>query len=127
MTFMLALFLGFAKRRDDVVLMKTTGEKIRKSIDGYTLEFVDAVLFISSAITIIAYMMYTISPQTIDKYDSQYVYVTAIFVLLGIFRYLQITVALKESGSPTEVLYRDKILQLSILGWIILFALIAYF
>ncbi len=126
MAFLLALLLGFAKRRDDVVLMESQGEKIRKSIDGYTLQFVDSVLNVTSAITVVAYIMYTISEQTMQRYHSKYVYITSFFVLLGIFRYLQITISFKRSGSPTEVLYKDRFLQLCILGWIICFAIIIY-
>ncbi len=126
MTFLLALLLGFAKRRDDVILMESQSEKIRKSIDGYTLQFVDSVLSVTSSVTIVAYIMYTISEQTMQRYHSKYVYITSFFVLLGILRYLQITISFKKSGSPTEVLYKDKFLQLCILGWIICFAIIIY-
>lgn len=126
MTFLLALLLGFAKRRDDVILMESQSEKTRKSIDGYTLQFVDSVLSVTSAVTIVAYIMYTISEQTMQRYHSKYVYITSFFVLLGILRYLQITISFKKSGSPTEVLYKDKFLQLCILGWIICFAIIIY-
>lgn len=126
MTFLLAIFLSFAKRRDDVLIMQNTGKVIRKSINGYNLQFIDSALFITSAITIVAYLMYTISPETIARYNTGDVYFTTLFVLLGILRYLQITVVLKESGSPTEMLYKDRILQFSILAWIISFLIIIY-
>ncbi|MGI5898082.1 MAG: decaprenyl-phosphate phosphoribosyltransferase [Candidatus Dojkabacteria bacterium] len=126
MTFLLALFLAFAKRRDDVLIMEETGKKIRKSIEGYSLQFVDSALFITSAITLVAYIMYTISAETIQRYDSDYIYITSVFVLLGILRYLQITMVTKDSGSPTEVLYKDKVLQLAILGWLLSFGIIMY-
>lgn len=126
MTFLLALFLGFAKRRDDVLIMQNTGKVMRKSINGYNLQFVDSALFITSAITIVAYLMYTISPETIARYNTGNVYITTLFVLLGILRYLQITVALEKSGSPTEMLYKDRILQFSIIAWIISFLIIIY-
>jgi 4-hydroxybenzoate polyprenyltransferase len=127
MTFLLALFLGFAKRRDDVLLMIKENRSVRKSVDGYNLRFMDSVLFITAAITLVSYIMYTVSPYTIDLYQSKYIYITSVFVLLGIFRYLQITLALEESGSPTEILYKDKILQVSILLWLISFGIIMYF
>lgn len=126
MTFLLTLLLGFAKRRDDVILMQNNGERIRKSVDGYTLQFVDSVLGVTSAVTVVAYIMYTISEQTMQRYNSRYVYITSFFVLLGILRYLQITISFKKSGSPTEVLYKDRFLQLCILGWILCFAVIIY-
>jgi 4-hydroxybenzoate polyprenyltransferase len=126
MTFLLALFLGFAKRRDDVLIMQNTGKVMRKSVNGYNLQFVDSALFITSAITIVAYLMYTISPETIARYNTGDIYITTLFVLLGILRYLQITVAMEKSGSPTEMLYKDRILQFSILAWIISFLIIIY-
>jgi decaprenyl-phosphate phosphoribosyltransferase len=126
MTFLLALFLGFAKRRDDVLIMQNTGKVMRKSINGYNLQFIDSALFITSAITIVAYLMYTISPETIARYGTGDIYVTTLFVLLGILRYLQITVAMEKSGSPTEMLYKDRILQFSIIAWIISFLIIIY-
>jgi 4-hydroxybenzoate polyprenyltransferase len=127
MTFLLALFLGFAKRRDDVLLKIKENRSVRKSVDGYNLRFMDSVLFVSAAITLVSYIMYTVSPHTIALYGSKYIYITAVFVLLGIFRYLQISLALEKSGSPTEVLYKDRILQASILLWIISFGIIMYF
>lgn len=127
MTFLLALFLGFAKRRDDVLIMKETGQIMRKSIDGYTLQFMDSILFITSAITLVAYIMYTIAEDTTQRYGSENIYLTSIFVLLGIMRYLQITISLKKSGSPTEILYKDKMIQFSIIAWVLSFAAIMYF
>ena len=99
---------------------------MRKSINGYNLQFVDSALFITSAITIVAYLMYTISPETIARYNTGDIYITTLFVLLGILRYLQITVAMEKSGSPTEMLYKDRILQFSIIAWIISFLIIIY-
>ena len=126
MTFLLSLLLGFAKRRDDVVLMEGSGKEIRKSVNGYTVEFMNSILEIISAVIIALYIMYTVSEQTMERYNSDYVYITSLFVLLGIFRYLQITISFKKSGSPTDVLYKDRFLQLCILGWILCFAVIIY-
>ena len=126
MTFLLSLLLGFAKRRDDVVLMEGSGKEIRKSVNGYTVEFMNSILEIISAVIIALYIMYTVSEQTMERYNSDYVYMTSLFVLLGIFRYLQITISFKKSGSPTDVLYKDRFLQLCILGWILCFAVIIY-
>ncbi|HOV34898.1 MAG TPA: UbiA prenyltransferase family protein [Candidatus Dojkabacteria bacterium] len=126
MTFLLCLFLCFAKRRDDVVLMEGSGKEIRKSVNGYTVEFMNSILEIISAVIIALYIMYTVSEQTMERYNSDYVYMTSLFVLLGIFRYLQITISFKKSGSPTDVLYKDRFLQLCILGWILCFAVIIY-
>jgi 4-hydroxybenzoate polyprenyltransferase len=127
MTFLLALFLAFAKRRDDVLIMMKENRNVRRSIDGYNLRFMDSALFITAAITIVSYIMYTVSPGTVELYNSNCIYITSIFVLLGVLRYLQIALVKEDSGSPTEVLLKDRVLQLSILGWLLSFGIIMYF
>lgn len=126
MTFLLALFLGFAKRRDDV-LLSMKGEKARKSIDGYNLEFINSAMSIMTAVIIVSYISYSLSPAVAQHFNSQYIYLTVIFVVLGMFRYLQITFVLQKSGSPTEVLLTDRILQLAVFLWMGSFVLLAYF
>lgn len=126
MTFLLALFLALAKRRDDVILYQNTGVLPRKNTDRYNLVFINQVMSIVATVTIIAYIMYAISPDVIERFQSRYVYVTAIFVLAGIIRYLQITIVDMRSGDPTAILLKDRFLQLSIIGWVISFLIIIY-
>ena len=127
MTFLLALFLAFAKRRDDVVVFQDTGVKIRKSIKGYSLRFLDQVLSIVGTITVVCYIMYTVSGDVTKRFESQYVYLTSIFVLAGIIRYMQISIVAEKSGDPTKVLVRDLFIQGCIIGWLIAFSFIIYF
>jgi len=127
MTFLLALFLAFAKRRDDVMLYQKTGTPVRKHTNRYNLEFMNQILGIVSTITIVAYIMYTLSPDVIERFQSRHVYLTTIFVLLGIIRYLQITIVDSKSGSPTKILLSDRFIQSCIAGWIISFLGIIYF
>jgi hypothetical protein len=70
--------------------------------------------------------MYTVSPEVIDRFHSSYMYVTSIFVLAGIIRYLQITIVDVKSGSPTKVLLEDRFVQATLLGWLIAFVFIIY-
>jgi 4-hydroxybenzoate polyprenyltransferase len=126
MTFLLALFLGFAKRRDDVVIFENTGALMRKNINKYNLGFINQVLTLIATITIIAYIMYTVSPDVINQFQSRYVYLTSIFVLAGFIRYMQITIVDLKSGDPTELLLRDHFLQICIAGWIVSFLVIIY-
>jgi 4-hydroxybenzoate polyprenyltransferase len=118
MTFLLALFLGFAKRRDDLLLSAAGCEKTRKSLDGYNLEFVSAAMMIMAAVVIVSYILYTVSPEVIAKHGSDKLYLTAIFVIMGVLRYLQITLVECKSGSPTLVLLRDGFIQASLALWI---------
>lgn len=120
MTFLLALFLALAKRRDDV-LLSLEGQETRKNIDGYNLEFVNASMVLMAGVVIVSYLMYTISPQVEGRLGTEYLYLTSFFVILGIFRYMQITFVEEDSGSPTKVVIRDKFLKLTILFWLISF------
>lgn len=126
MTFLLALFLALGKRRDDLQIFIKTNHKPRKSIDGYNLLFIDASIIIMAAVVIVAYLMYTISPEIMDKFKTDKLYITGIFVLMGIMRYLQITIVEEIGGSPTEILWKDLFIQMTIFGWFISFALLIY-
>jgi len=126
MTFLLALFIALGKRRDDVLIFNESGMKTRKAVDGYTLSFIDSAMMVMAAVNIVSYIMYTVSPGVIAKFHTEKLYVTTLFVLLGILRYLQLTHAEKKSGAPTEVLYKDRFIQLTLIGWILAFMFIIY-
>ena len=126
MTFVLALFLALAKRRDDFLILIDSGDKMRKVIDSYNIKFFDITIAIMAATIIIVYTIYTTSPEVISRVNSRYLYMTAIFVIVGVMRYLQITLVLKDSGSPTRVILRDRFMQLTLIGWAVCFMWILY-
>ncbi|MBT8185489.1 MAG: decaprenyl-phosphate phosphoribosyltransferase [Eudoraea sp.] len=127
MTFLLALFLALAKRRDGVLLFLETNQKMRKVIKDYNLKFVEGAMMIMSSVTIVAYILYTTSTEVVQRLDSEYVYLTAIYVILGILRYMQLSLLENNSGSPTDLVLKDTFLISVILGWILHFAAIIYF
>lgn len=126
LTFLLALFLAFAKRRDDVVILEATGVVTRGNILKYNLPFLNQTLGIVGAVTMMCYLMYSVSPEVVARLDCEYVYVTSIFVLAGILRYLQIAIVDVKSGSPTKVLLKDRFVQACIICWVASFATILY-
>ena len=126
MTFLLTLFLSFAKRRDDMVIYNSTGVATGHNINSYSFEFVNETISILASITMVCYIMYTVSEDVIARMNSSYLYVTSIFVLAGIVRYLQITIVDMKSGNPTKVLIKDRFLHVCIVGWIITFFIIIY-
>ena len=126
MTFLLAIFMALAKRRDDFLIYQSTGKKMRKAIDGYNLQFLDTVIVIMASIVIVAYVMYTTSIEVMARVNSEYLYLTTLFVLLGIMRYLQIVFVFEKSGSPTSIVLKDRFIQLVIVGWFACFSLILY-
>jgi len=126
MTFLLALFMALAKRRDDVLIYLDTGKKMRKVIDGYNLQFLDTAMAIMASVVIVSYTIYTTSPEVVARVHSEYLYLTALFVILGIMRYLQVAFVLKDSGSPTKIVLKDRFMQLTLIGWVLSFAWILY-
>jgi 4-hydroxybenzoate polyprenyltransferase len=126
MTFLLSLFLALAKRRDDVLLFINTGKKMRKAIGGYNLQFIDGAMMIMASVVIVSYILYTTSIDAFQSAQSEYLYLTALFVILGIMRYLQIAFIESDSGSPTKIIFNDKFIQVTILAWILSFVWIIY-
>lgn len=140
MVFLLALFMAIGKRRDDVLLKLSSGTDMRKSIKGYNLEFLNVAISLICAVIVVAYFMYTMSPEVQQRIASlgrhteeasspgsvYRLYYTCLFVLAGILRYLQIIFVQSSSGSPTKILYRDRFIQATIVLWIASFYLIIY-
>lgn len=125
MTFLLSLFIAIAKRRDDLILAEK-GVSVRKSIEGYSIDFVNSAMSVMSGVLIVSYLLYTLDSEVVKHFDTEYLYITTVFVILGVFRYMQISLVFKKSGSPTELLFKDKFLQLTIAGWAVLFLLLVY-
>jgi len=119
-TFLLAIFLALAKRRDDV-LLSLAGKETRKNIDGYNLEFVNATMVLMAGVVIVSYLQYTVSSEVIARLGSEHLFLTTFFVILAIFRYMQITFVEEKSGSPTKIVLNDRFMQVSILLWLLSF------
>lgn len=126
MTFLLTLFLSFAKRRDDVLRMNETGEPPRKNTIRYNLTFINQAITITASVTLVCYIMYTVSPEVVNRSHSDLLYLTSVFVLLGLLRYIQITVVDKRSGDPTKMMLRDRFTQCVVLLWALTFLVLIY-
>ena len=126
MTFLLTLFLSFAKRRDDVLRMNETGEPPRKNTIRYNLTFINQAITITASVTLMCYIMYTVSPEVVARLGSDLLYLTSVFVLLGLLRYMQITVVDKKSGDPTKIMLRDRFTQLVVVLWALTFLILIY-
>ena len=126
MTFLLMLFLSFAKRRDDVVRMNETGHAPRQNTIRYNLTFINQSITITASVTLVCYIMYTVSPETIQNFHTNYLYLTSVFVLVGLLRYIQISVVDKKSGDPTKVMLHDRFMQCTVLAFGLAFLFIIY-
>lgn len=125
MTFLLSLFLALAKRRDDVMLYKDTGIKARRCIAEYNIAFIDQSLSALVSIIMVCYIMYTVSEEVTARFRSPLLYLTSIFVLSGLFRYLLLATRCK-SGSPPRILFCDRFILICVLLWGITYFYLIY-
>ena len=126
MTFLLTLFLSFAKRRDDVLRMNATGEAPRKNTIRYNLTFINEAITITGSVTLVCYIMYTVSAEVTSNFNTNHLYLTSIFVLVGLLRYIQIAVVDQKSGAPTKAILSDRFLQLVVVAWGLTFLTLIY-
>lgn len=126
MSFLLASVLALSKRRDDFVKWQQNQEMVRHGIQLYSLAFIDTVLSILTSVTIICYVMYCMEEEVIQRLDSPNIYTTVVFVLVGMLRYLQLTIVQNASVSPTRVLLTDRFLQVTVALWLLAFIYIIY-
>jgi len=126
MTFLVTLFLALAKRSDDFGIYESTGIKPRVSITGYNKTFINEATAIVASVTMVSYIMYSMSDEVISRMGSPYVYLTSGWVLLGLLRYLQNMIVFGRSGSPTNALLKDKFLIPCVIGWLLSFFIIIY-
>lgn len=124
-TTLLALYLGFGKRRAEmVVLVPENTQSHRKVLSGYSLDLIDQLITIVSSTTIIAYSLYTFSAPNLPANHAMML--TIPFVIYGVFRYLSLIQIKKAGGEPEELLLKDRPLQITILLWAISIVIIFY-
>ena len=126
MVFLLALFLALAKRRDEVLIFDETGIKVRRNIENYSLRLINAILVVIVVVMTGAYISYTLSPSVIAQFESKYIYITSIFIILGFYRYYELIRQRISYANPTKILLSDLKMQLIVAGWLICFYLLIY-
>ncbi|OHB46878.1 MAG: phosphoribose diphosphate--decaprenyl-phosphate phosphoribosyltransferase [Planctomycetes bacterium GWF2_39_10] len=118
-TILLSLFLGFSKRRHELVLLEDNATGHRKVLEHYSPYFLDQMISVVTASTVICYALYTMSKDTIEKLGTSKLIYTIPFVLYGIFRYLYLVHQKEKGGSPTEIVFTDKPMIVNIILWVI--------
>jgi len=114
-TTLASLYIGFGKRRAEIALLEEAANSHRKALGGYTLELLDQYITIVSATTIVAYSLYTFSAPNLPA--NHIMMLTIPFVIYGIFRYLFLVKAGDSVGTPEDVLFSDRPLQVTMLLW----------
>jgi 4-hydroxybenzoate polyprenyltransferase len=116
-TLQLALFLGFGKRRQELVKLGAGAAKHREILDEYSLPFLDQMINIVAGVTIVCYSVYTIESDTAKLHP--HLWITVPFVIYGVCRYLYLVYQRGWGGAPDEALRKDRMLQLSIVLWFV--------
>ena len=121
---LLALFIGFGKRRQELVLMAGQGNSTRHNLNEYTIHLLDHMIGIVTASTVMAYSLYTFSASGLPENDSMML--TIPFVLYGIFRYLYLIHVRGAGGAPDELVLRDRPLLAAVGLWVLTVVAIMY-
>jgi 4-hydroxybenzoate polyprenyltransferase len=124
-TVLLALFIGFGKRRNELLLLEGAAANHRAILRDYTADLLDQILSITAASTVIAYSLYTFSAENLPRNHAMML--TIPFALYGIFRYLYLIHVKNEGGSPEEILLRDRPFLAAAVIWAITVGVILYF
>jgi 4-hydroxybenzoate polyprenyltransferase len=125
-SFLLALFLGFGKRRHELVILEGGGVDHRRILAQYTSYFLDQLIGVVTPAVVVCYLIYVISPDVQEKLGTDYLYLTTPFVIYGIFRYLYLIHLREEGGSPTWVMLTDIPILATVLLWLITAVLLLY-
>ncbi len=106
-TFLLALFMALCKRRHEKRSLSDDGEKHREALSGYDERLLDQLIAITSASTLVAYAIYTLTPATVAKFGTDRLGLTIPFVIFGLFRYLDLVYRHQRGGRPERILLTD--------------------
>ena len=123
-TTLLALIIGFGKRRAEIILLADGANAHRKVLDGYTIGYLDQLIVVVSATTIMAYSLYTFSALNLPS--NHLMMLTIPFVIYGVFRYLYLIHVEDAGGAPEELILSDRPLLATLIFWGLLAVVILY-
>jgi len=118
-TLFLSLFLAFCKRRHELITLRNAYAH-RRSLQEYSPPLLDQLVGITAGGSVLAYSIYTIWPDTVEKFGTTNLVYTVPVVLLGVMRYLYLVYKKQKGGSPSELLLHEKFLLITVLVWIVL-------
>lgn len=126
MTVLLALFLGFNKRRQELKLLERGATHHRPALTKYNLYFIDQMIAITASSIVIAYTLYTVDARTVREFGTKSLMFSIPFVYYGVFRYLYLIHKVKRDGDPTAILLSDRKMQINLMLWVIVCITIIY-
>jgi 4-hydroxybenzoate polyprenyltransferase len=124
--FLLALYLAFTKRRQELLLLSDEARQHRRVLGEYTVEYLEQTNSVILAVVIVCYALYTVAPETIARFGTDKLIYSTIFVLYGLLRYTSLIRDPNKGGNPSKLLLEDTPLIVTIIGWLIYNTLIIY-
>jgi 4-hydroxybenzoate polyprenyltransferase len=125
-TMTISLFLGFSKRRQELVFAEKNPGDQRLVLENYSLPFLDQMIAVVTGCTVISYALYTVSSETIARFGTRNLVFTIPFVLYGIFRYLYLVYHKVSGENPTEMMMRDTPSVVNVVLWFIVVLIVVY-
>ncbi len=126
-TLFISLFLGFAKRRSELMQIPDANFAERKVLGHYRVSFLDQMLTISAAGTVISYALYTVARRTMELFGTDKLIYTTVFVIYGVFRYLYLIHTTTTTDKPADVVTSDVPILLTAILWVLACVLLIYF
>lgn len=123
--FLLATFLGFSKRRHELTTLGAESRGTRAVLTLYTEEFLDRMSMLTLAVTLTCYILYTVAPETVERFGTTALVYSSLIVMFALFRYLFL-IHVKKVGSPVEALYGDRQLVMASILWVLYVVLVVY-
>jgi 4-hydroxybenzoate polyprenyltransferase len=116
--FFLSLFLGFGKRRHELLSLAASSHTTRPVLTVYSETMLNVLIGTSFGLTLAAYALYTIWPTTVEHFGTRHLIWTTSFVFAGLWRYMYLVFRQGRGGRPHEILLNDPLLQVLVIGWI---------
>ena len=121
-----SLLVGFGKRRNELLLLKESADGHRRVLEDYNLRFLDMMIGIAAASSVMSYALYTASEETAARFHTRAMFLTLPFVLYGIFRYLFLVYCRGRGGDPVETVLTDRATLVNVLLWATTVVVILY-
>lgn len=115
--FLLALFLAFTKRRQELLTLPENAGEHREVLNEYSVDYLEKVNNILVGAAIVCYALYTVAPETVARFGTDSLIYGTVFVIYGLLRYMILIKKPTNGGNPSKMLLRDKPLLLTVIGW----------
>jgi 4-hydroxybenzoate polyprenyltransferase len=124
--FLLALFLAFSKRRQELLKLSKTAVEHRKVLAQYSVTYLEQVNIVLIGAAIVSYALYTVAPETVERFGTDALIYGTVFVIYGMLRYLALINHPEKGGNPSKMLLKDRPLLITVAAWALYNAIVIY-